>query len=270
MKQSGRLVLIACARVSARTFALVYHDIAARAERDAVGFPGPVAGVYKLEPERFTAHLDAIAANGVQPDLGDPFAGATLTFDDGGASVPAIADELERHGWRGAFFVVTGRLGTPGFIDGLTVRELAGRGHEIGSHSHTHPSYMSRLSAQELAFEWATSRELLGELLGRPPRSAAVPGGSVSGDVIAQVAAAGYEILYTSTPSSRPVHRGQLTVVGRNTIWANDPPELAAALIGGKALPRARRWLSWQLKAAAKRVSASSYEAVRARRARLR
>lgn len=266
-----RRVLVACRRVRDRTFALVYHDIAARPERDAVGFPGPAAGVYKLEPERFAAHLAAIACSGVRPAVGDPAgAAAMLTFDDGGASAPAIADELERQGWRGAFFVVSGRLGTPGFIDGGVVRELAGRGHEIGSHSHTHPSYMGRLGSRELAYEWSTSRELLGELLGRPPRSAAVPGGSVSREVIAQAAAAGYEVLYTSTPSARPVQHGGLTVLGRNTIWASDPPELAAALIAGERLPRARRWMSWQVKTGAKRLSPRAYEAVRARGARLR
>lgn len=263
-------MLVAWRRVPDRTFALVYHDIAARPERDAVGFPGPVAGVYKLEPERFAAHLAAIESSGVRPGVGGPAAAAMLTFDDGGASAPAIADELERHGWHGVFFVVSGRLGTPGFIDGDAVRELAARGHEIGSHSHTHPSYMGRLGARELAYEWATSRELLGELLGRPPRSAAVPGGSVSREVIAQAAAAGYEVLYTSTPSARPVQRGGVTVVGRNTIWAGDPPELAAALIAGERLPRARRWMSWQVKTAAKRLSPRVYEAVRVRGARLR
>ena len=43
---------------------LMYHDIAARAQRDAVGFPGPLAARYKLEPEAFEAHLDALAATG--------------------------------------------------------------------------------------------------------------------------------------------------------------------------------------------------------------
>jgi len=42
---------------------LVYHDIAPREGRDEVGFPGPLAARYKLEPQDFEAHLDALAAS---------------------------------------------------------------------------------------------------------------------------------------------------------------------------------------------------------------
>ena len=71
------------------TFALIYHDVADRSQRDAVGFPGPVAGVYKLGRDQFRAHLDAIAGAGVQCGLSAERPRAMLTFDDGGASEPA-------------------------------------------------------------------------------------------------------------------------------------------------------------------------------------
>ena len=44
---------------------LMYHDIATRAQRETVGFQGPLAGRYKLEPAAFEAHLDALAATGL-------------------------------------------------------------------------------------------------------------------------------------------------------------------------------------------------------------
>ena len=68
-----------------------------------------------------------------------------LTFDDGGASALDIAGMLERRGWRGHFFVTTSRIGEPGFVGPDAVRELAERGHDVGSHSHTHPTYMGNL-----------------------------------------------------------------------------------------------------------------------------
>ncbi len=249
------------------TIALIYHDVATRDERDRTGFPGPLAGAYKLDPGVFTAHLDAIAAKAVKVGLYAERPDALLTFDDGGASAAWIAEELEKRGMRGAFFVVTARIGTDGFLGADQIRDLVARGHEIGSHSHTHPSYMARLSGAELAHEWATSRELLAELLGVAPPSAAVPGGSVSPEVIEQAAQAGYERVFTSTPGSRPSRRSGITVVGRYTIWANDPPGLAAAFASGARAPRVRRWLAWQLKSGAKRVSPRAYEAVRAARA---
>ena len=53
----------------AMTVALIYHDVVTAARQDECGFPGPVAARYKLEPGRFEAHLDAIAATGVTVGL---------------------------------------------------------------------------------------------------------------------------------------------------------------------------------------------------------
>ena len=47
------------------TFILIYHDIVSGAEREQVGFSGPLAARYKLEPDDFEAHLAAITATGV-------------------------------------------------------------------------------------------------------------------------------------------------------------------------------------------------------------
>jgi peptidoglycan/xylan/chitin deacetylase (PgdA/CDA1 family) len=249
--------------VGEKTFALAYHDVVPSGQRDAAGFPGPLAAVYKLTPERFRAHLDAIAERPLTPGLEDSAGRAMLTFDDGGASSPWIAAELERRGWRGLFFVVTDRIGQPGFLTGEQIRALAAAGHEIGSHSHSHPARMATLGPARLESEWRSSRELLTELLGEPSRSAAVPGGSVSERVIAQAAAAGYERLFTSTPSSRAGRHGELRVLGRFTVWAGDSPRLAAQLIGGSKLPSAGRRLSWETRSAARRVSPRAYGALR-------
>jgi peptidoglycan/xylan/chitin deacetylase (PgdA/CDA1 family) len=249
------------------TVSLVYHDVAPPHRRDTVGFPGPVSGAYKLDPDRFCRHLDAVAATGVRIGLYREGPQALLTFDDGGASSLWIAGELERRGWRGAFFVVTARIGTPGFIDAEGVRELVARGHEVGSHSHSHPSYMARRDERFLAEEWRTSREVLREVLGAWPGAAAVPGGSVSRPVIEQAAQAGYERLFTSTPQVRVRRHAGAVVLGRYTIWATDSPRLTAALVERRPAPRARRWLAWQVKSAAKRVSPRVYESVRAARA---
>ena len=43
---------------------LLYHDVVRSELRDEVGFPGPLAARYKLEPAVFEAHLDAIARIG--------------------------------------------------------------------------------------------------------------------------------------------------------------------------------------------------------------
>jgi peptidoglycan/xylan/chitin deacetylase (PgdA/CDA1 family) len=119
---------------------LIYHDIASAQELDVHGFPGPLAARYKLSPEQFEAHLDAIAATGVTVAPFTAGGQAAITFDDGGSSALHAAAALEARGWRGSFFITTGRIDTPGFLSTDQVRELAQRGHEVGSHSRTHPT----------------------------------------------------------------------------------------------------------------------------------
>jgi peptidoglycan/xylan/chitin deacetylase (PgdA/CDA1 family) len=243
--------------------ALIYHDLARAGEHDTVGFPGLVAARYKLEPTRFEAHLDAIASTGMSVGQVGTAARASLTFDDGGASALEAAARLERHGWKGSFFVVTDRIGTPGFLSADSVKELARRGHDVGSHSHTHPADMARLAPDRLAQEWHRSRSVLEQLIGDPPRAAAVPGGSVSQAVIVEAARAGYELLLTSTPTGHRRHVGRMLVMGRYTIWADDPPRLAAAYARGDRVACLRSLTAWQIKSAAKRISPVAYETAR-------
>lgn len=252
------------------TVALIYHDVATAPRQDECGFPGPVAARYKLEPEQFEAHLDAIAATGVTVGLIGDGSKAALTFDDGGASALHAAGALERRGWRGHFFITTGRVDTPGFLTAAEVRELAQRGHAVGSHSHSHPTYMGSLSAAELATEWRSSRDALAEILGAPPETAAVPGGFLSPDVIAQAASAGYRLLLTSQPTTRGSSYDGMRVHGRFTIWAATTPSRAAAYARGDRRALASLWLAWQAKTAPKRVSPRAYEQLRRRWARLR
>jgi peptidoglycan/xylan/chitin deacetylase (PgdA/CDA1 family) len=249
------------------TFALIYHDIAAPGERDSVGFPGPVAGRYKLAPDDFEAHLEAIAEVSLW-EPGRDGGGAALTFDDGGASAIHAADGLERRGWRGHFFITTGRIGTDGFLDSAGVRELAARGHAVGGHSHTHPTYFGKLARTEQLDEWRRSRETLAELLRAPPVGASVPGGFFTPTVAETAAEAGYEWLMTSEPESRVRSGWGIPVMGRYTIWATTPASRAAAYARGARVPRARLWLEWNAKQRAKRLSPRAFEAARRLRAR--
>lgn len=249
---------------------LMYHDIAPRARRDAVGFPGALAGRYKLEPAAFEAHLEALAATRREIATAAGAEAApqvALTFDDGGASAVLAAAALERRGWRGQFFVTSARIGSPGFLSGEQLRELVRRGHVVGSHSETHPTYMGRLTQAQLEGEWTRSRAAIGEILGAAPRTASVPGGYLSRAVIASAAAAGYELLFTSEPTAR-VTRDQLVVRGRYTIWASTPARVAAAYACGQRMACGRLWLEWNAKKLAKRSSPAAYQVLRRVRAR--
>jgi peptidoglycan/xylan/chitin deacetylase (PgdA/CDA1 family) len=252
------------------TFALIYHDIADPGEEDEYGFPGAAAARYKLSPDRFEAHLDAIAEARVAIGLAQDDAQAVLTFDDGGASAMRVAEALERRGWRGHYFITTSRIGSAGFLGVEELRELAQRGHEVGSHSHSHPTYMGALSRGEIEREWCQSRDALNEILGAAPVTAAVPGGFVSRDVVEEAARAGYRLLMTSFPTARSTWHDGLRVDGRYTVWRNTSSKRAAAYARGDRVARASLWLSWQAKSAPKKLSPRMYELLRQRWARSR
>jgi peptidoglycan/xylan/chitin deacetylase (PgdA/CDA1 family) len=248
---------------------LIYHDVVERGERENAGMPGPLAGRYKLDPARFEEHLAAVAETGRSVGLlgSDTWPEVAFTFDDGGSSALLAAAMLEAKGWRGHFYMTTDRIGAPGFLDEAGLRDLAERGHVIGSHSHTHPRYMGKLPAGELELEWSRSREELARVLGSPPETAAVPGGFLSPRVVDTAAAAGYRLLLTSEPSSRVHRRGAIAYAGRYTIWDSTPPATAAAYARGAVVPRARLWTEWQVKKAAKRGVPGGYRALQRLRA---
>ena len=250
----------------------MYHDLAGAEESERIGFPGPLAARYKLTPEHFEAHLDGIESLGRTVGLWDPGADGwpevAITFDDGGASAPRAAEALERRGWRGHFFVTTGRLGTPGFMTGEQVRDLHARGHAIGGHSHNHPTYFGRLPRAEQLDEWSTSLGVLTDLLGAAPYLASVPGGFLTADAIATASEAGYRALMTSEPTARPLREQAIVVHGRYTIWATTSVRQAAGYAGGSRIARGRLWTEWRAKQAIKRTSPRVFEAARRLRAR--
>jgi len=255
-----------------RALSLLYHDVVVRHAADESGFPGAGASVYKLEPAEFERHLAAIARGvpghpALVSRLTDGAAASApflLTFDDGGRSAFAcIADLLERFEWRGHFFITTAYIGAPGFLTAQEIRALDARGHVIGSHSHSHPTRMSRCSAAELLTEWERSTRILAHLLGKPVSCASVPGGYYADKVAATAAAAGIRALFTSEPTARCREVDGCLVLGRYSIRRGTPAATAAAYAAGRVLPRVRQQWFWNCKKVAKALGGEMYLAVR-------
>jgi len=127
---------------------------------------------------------------------------------------------------------------------------------------------MGRLEAPAIEHEWAESRARLGEVLGEPPLVASLPGGFLSRSVLTGAARAGYRLLLTSEPSTRPRLNDGLLAIGRFAIWSTTPASRAAAYVGGSRWARSQLWLEWHAKDTAKRISPSAYQALRKVRAR--
>jgi peptidoglycan/xylan/chitin deacetylase (PgdA/CDA1 family) len=249
----------------------MYHDVVG-GDVEASGFRGAGPARYKLCAEAFLEHLDALReATGRAPSSvaevirGDEPRGAwLLTFDDGGSSAVETAQALSERGWRGHFFVVTDRLGTPGFLRHEEVRVLTEMGHVVGTHSASHVR-MSACSRTQLAEEWLRSIELLSDLIGAPVTSGSVPGGHYSVAVGRAAAACGLTTLFTSRPARRVGSVDGCLLLGRYAIRRHTPAAEAAQAARGAPGPWARQRAAWSLRAVAKRAGGPSYERLRAR-----
>ncbi len=121
-----------------------------------------------------------------------------ITFDDGNASDHAIAlPALLRRCMKAMFFVCSGRVGMPGFLDAGRIRELAGQGMAIGSHGVRHLPWRC-LDDGRLQDETAGSRKRLEDLLGRNVDCAACPFGDYDRRVLRALKKAGYQSVFTS------------------------------------------------------------------------
>ena len=231
---------------------LLYHDVVERGSYDSSGFPGAEAARYKLTRSEFRAHLSAIAISaGASPPI--------FTIDDGGSSSCRIGLELERYGWLGHFFVTTDRIGSPGFLNADQIRKLRERGHQIGTHSCSHPARMSSCSPGRLVAEWRDSSRHLAEILGEPVTSGSVPGGYYSERVAEAAANAGLRLLFTSEPTLKEWVICDCTVVGRYTIRRGMSAGAAAALVSSWPLARVAQTTAWWTKKMVKRLGGTGY-----------
>lgn len=99
--------------------------------------------------------------------------------------VPRFADVLARYGVRATFFIVAedvdvSALGERARSCRAILADVVADGHEIASHSYSHPYEMARLAASEAAGEVERAHELLGEIAGAAITGFRAPGYDMS------------------------------------------------------------------------------------------
>lgn len=90
-----------------------------------------------------------------------------------------------------------GRPDWDGFMSVAQMKDLLARGHEIGSHSHSHP-LLPQCTAEELVAEIDGSRRTLESALGAPVTSFCYPNGSTDARSVERVRQAGYRAAVTT------------------------------------------------------------------------
>lgn len=255
-----------------RAIVLEYHDVVAGGDFDADGFPGEAANSYKITDSAFASHLEAVSARrvAVNGDVRTLERGAEapipvlFTFDDGGSGSLPAARMLEARSWRGHFFVTTQQIGERGFLTSADVRELHRRGHVVGTHSHSHPLRMGRLTSQQVYDEWKRSIDILESILGVAVQTASVPGGYYRPFVAETAAACGIRWLFTSEPVMEVGRVAECAVYGRYTIRRSTSPSSVLSLLGSRSLARTSQWTAWNLKKLAKMMAGDAYLRLRA------
>lgn len=118
--------------------------------------------------------LQPVAAAPVSGKAEKPFR-VVLTFDGGLKDhLRIVAPELEKRGWRGVFNIMTGTVGKdPHTLDWAGIRELSLRGHEVTTHTVTHPNMVKLLKKKDVARvreELVASRDAIAVNTGFVPR----------------------------------------------------------------------------------------------------
>jgi peptidoglycan/xylan/chitin deacetylase (PgdA/CDA1 family) len=256
-----------------KAISLGYHDVLFPGIVEKSGFASSTGMHYKLPVGQFREHMDEVAGARFDPpgrvtDVASRPDGAVpfyLTFDDGGVSALHIADELDRRGWTGHFFVTTDFIGTDGFLSAGEIREVHRRGHMVGTHSCSHPVRMSTLTTEMIADEWRRSTAVLTGILGEPIAIASVPGGDFSTAVARCAAEAGIVALFTSEPVTRTHDVQGCRVYGRYAVTRGVSAPVVAAIALGRLSPRLRQYTLWNLKKVVKSVAGNRYSALQKR-----
>jgi peptidoglycan/xylan/chitin deacetylase (PgdA/CDA1 family) len=172
---------------------------------------GPDPHALRVHPDRLDRQLSYLRRRGLRGvsvaewlaalDRGQHRRLVALTFDDGYRDfVEYAVPVLARHGMTGSVYVVARKLSgwsdwdrpCARLMSAGDVRAAAAAGHEIGSHSSTHPR-LSEAGTADLVREVSESREILQEVLDADITGFCYPYGSFNTSVVEAVVDAGYD-----------------------------------------------------------------------------
>jgi peptidoglycan/xylan/chitin deacetylase (PgdA/CDA1 family) len=206
----------------------------------AVGLPD-----LKVDPATFLAELAALHDHGyhtiTQAQLfralysgkSLPTKPVIISVDDGYIDdVRTILPDLERFHMVATFFVITGRMHEPGFLNANAIRKLDRAGMDVGDHTAHHVD-LRMLTPSELRQETAGSRHVLEHVLGHPVYFFAYPFGAYDDAVISAVKAAGFTMAYSTAGGSTESTTAPLTMPRIHVGRAETPGGLLSLLGAG-------------------------------------
>ncbi len=185
-----------------------------------------------------------------------------ITFDDGcETDLIAAAPVLREFGFTATFYLTSGFLGTPGYLNAGQVRELDALGFEIGCHSMTHP-YLSDLAEPELKREIVDAKLQIEQIVGHAIEHFSCPGGRYDQRTLQMARQAGFETVansqyYANSPATSHYELGRVGLLRDVTL------DQFIANCHGRGLWKKR--LPYQVRRSAQRVLGNqAYDRLRA------
>ena len=173
---------------------LCYHQV-----RDYRSNDSKTSKVYIVPPANFAAQMQSLADSGYNTILPSelyyylttgkalPANPVMITFDDSREDqVTAALPELNKHGFKGVFFIMTVALNKPGYMSKAQVKQLSDEGHAIGSHTYDHKN-VKKYSPDDWVEQVQKPSIQLQTITGKPVEYFAYPFGLWNKEAIAKL-----------------------------------------------------------------------------------
>ncbi|MGE0267432.1 MAG: polysaccharide deacetylase family protein [Candidatus Omnitrophota bacterium] len=158
------------------------------------------ADLYDVRVEDFSAQLELIRKKGLGVKKIEE-AGTNdivITFDDGEFNNFSLAMPLlKQHQFPAYFFVITKRVGRPGYVRMEEIKEMVKQGMIVGSHGMSHEA-LTNLKDTLLNEELSASKKYLERNLGITINDLSIPRGFCNDKVLDMAYAAGYKNVFIS------------------------------------------------------------------------
>jgi peptidoglycan/xylan/chitin deacetylase (PgdA/CDA1 family) len=176
---------------------LNYHLVADVAKAD---------NPYSLSTPAFLEHLELIKAsavpvislNALAEQKPVPEFSVSLTFDDGYQSdYDTVMPLLETFNFTATFFPIADRMDTPGRLSWQQLKEISGRGFEIGSHGMSH-RFLNDLALPGQLHELLHSKKTIEDKINKQVNYFALPYGRSNNAIRELAQKVGYKLLLTT------------------------------------------------------------------------
>jgi peptidoglycan/xylan/chitin deacetylase (PgdA/CDA1 family) len=148
-------------------------------------------------------------------------------------ALPRFGDLFARHGIAATLFTV-GRDLEDDAEGRRILADMAKAGHEIASHSYSHPYDLVRLGREKIAAEIDRAHATIAQVCGRPPVGFRAPGYQISAELVDVLCERGYRYDSSAFPAipyylAKAAVMAGLRVAGRKSGSILDSPQVLAA-----------------------------------------